>query len=463
MDISAGSVILILLLLLVSQHASFRSQISTVAKLIRDISVRKKPITFVRFGPKCLREAISDLEIVEETLRELERRCIQEDFNLRAILSGMTEGIFVTNADGIIILANSQLTNLLQLNSEPLHKGVHEALGNHQINEAVKQTLQKRVPGRWEITVRRGVDPTATFTYLALNLAPITNPIGEFSGVVGVLHDITALKQMENLQKEFVSNTSHELRTPLAIFRGYLEEMLEAPPGSKEELLHILRQLLKQTERLQALVQDLLTLSQFESRTITLNKQPISLSTLIEETTDEFQQISRAHPCTIKLRSSLLPDEDLVYADENRIKQVICNILDNSLKYSSSNCIVIISLRPSSCGNMLECSIADNGIGIPEKDQPFIFERFYRADKSRVHSTGGTGLGLCIVKQIIEAHGGFVKVDSQLNVGTTITFSLPRAQRNMQMQTTINQKPAALTLSSEKLASEYNSMVTRIA
>jgi two-component system phosphate regulon sensor histidine kinase PhoR len=425
MDFSSVLLITLIALLFI-QHLRHRSNIIRISKLVHDICARKQNSSFIRFGPRCLREAISDLELLQENIAEIERRIAVEDFNLRAILSGMAEGVFVTNTSGTIILANDQLTNLLQLKSSPLHKTVLEALGNHQINLAVKETLRKQNRSQCEITIRPDADPASSSLCFTLTSAPVLNSEGEIFGAVAVLHDITTLKKMENIQKEFVSNTSHELRTPLAIFRGYLEELLEAPPASKKELVRIIQQLLKQTDRLQALVQDLLTLSQFESRTITLKKQPLALSALIEQTVADLRRVQGLNQCTIKLKSGFLPDEDIVLADENRIKQVICNLLENSIKYSGPDGTITISTTPAPGGDMVECSVTDTGVGIPEKDLPHIFDRFYRADKGRVRSTGGTGLGLSIVKQIIESHGGTVRAASQVNEGTTITFTLPK-------------------------------------
>jgi len=419
--------IILLVALLLFQHLKYTSNTTRISKLIHDLCTRKNNISFIRFGPRPLRNAIADLELLQHCITDIERRVLLEDFNLKAILSGMVEGVFVTNASGTIILANNRLSEIFQLKSSPLHKTVLEALNNHQASHAIKETLRNQKPGRWEINIHPDTDPATSRLFVTLTTAPVINSQNELQGAVAVLHDISTLKQVEILQREFVSNTSHELRTPLAIFRGYLEELLEAPPSSKRELIKILESLLKQTDRLQALVQDLLTLSQFESRTITLKKKPLMLSALIEESICELRRVRELGNFTITIKSRLPHKHDVVLVDENRIKQVLSNLIENSIKYSGQNGKITILTNPSSQHEFIECSVSDTGIGIPDKDLPHIFDRFYRADKGRVRSTGGTGLGLSIVKQIIEAHGGSVTASSQINQGTTITFTLPRA------------------------------------
>lgn len=414
--------------LLVIQHLRAHNRYKRIRTVIHTIAVGKERPSFIRFGPKSLREAVADLELIQETLYDNQRRLSLEDFNLRGILSSMIEAVFVTNASGHIILANDQLVKMFGLEKPPLYQTVLEALGNHQINHALREVLRNHSQGRWQLTIR-SPEPSANRRPLhaMLTISAVVNTNKELLGAVGVLHDITAIKQMELAQKEFVSNTSHELRTPLAIFRGYIEELIEAPPASRKELVRILKLIQAQTDRLHNLIQDLLTLSQFEMRKITLRKESVNLSAIIEETISELGKTEALRGWHITLKSRIPREADCCWMDVTRIKQVLCNLIENAVKYSPEHREILITIDPVEGQDYLKCSITDYGIGIAKDDLPYVFERFFRADRGRARSTGGTGLGLSIVKQIIEAHGGQVGITSQLGEGTTIFFTLPKS------------------------------------
>ncbi len=429
----------LLLVLLVYQQIRFSGFIKKIYRTVHTIVVGRERPSFIQIGPWMVRRTIADLELLLERLNESERKLAIDDFNLRGILSSMTEGVFVTNATGHIIMANEQMLRMFGISKLPLHQSVIEATGNHQVNHALREVLQHRKSGRWQITLASGDSNPGKSLHVVLTISAVLSLNKELLGAVAVLHDVTALKQMELVQKEFVANTSHELRTPLAIFRGYLEELIEAPPPSKKELIRILKLIQAQTDRLNNLIQDLLTLSLFESRKITLRKEIVPLSKLVEETLEELCRVESLRDWRITLKSRIAEDLDKAWVDITRIKQVLANLVENAVKYSPQSKDIQVELDPIEGTNMNRISVIDKGIGISSEDLPFVFDRFFRANKGRARSTGGTGLGLSIVKQIVEAHGGSVGISSRQGLGTTIWFSLPQNPRSVSGEKVDNQ------------------------
>ena len=223
------------------------------------------------------------------------------------------------------------------------------------------------------------------------------------------------------MRRDFVANVSHELRTPLSIFRGYLETLLDDPHQPPGELLRILEIMERHSDRLNALVEDVLSLARLESPGMELNLSEIDLPEFLHGIMRDWEKRFAAK----KLKSHLNFPGTLPHplADETRLQELIYNLLDNAVKYSKSGGTVF--LRAESEGDLVRISVADQGAGIPPDDLPRIFERFYRVDKSRSSEQSGTGLGLSIVKHIAQLHGGSVEAKSELGKGTTITVTLP--------------------------------------
>jgi two-component system phosphate regulon sensor histidine kinase PhoR len=223
------------------------------------------------------------------------------------------------------------------------------------------------------------------------------------------------------MRRDFVANVSHELRTPLSIFRGYLETLLDDPQQPPGELLRILEVMERHSDRLNALVEDVLSLARLESPEPEIDVTEIELSEFLYSILHDWEEKLRAK----QLRSALEMSPDLppIMADEARLQEVIYNLLDNAVKYSRSG--GIIAVRATHADGEIRISVSDQGIGIRESDLPRIFERFYRADKARSRELGGTGLGLSIVKHIAQLHEGRVEAESKVGDGTTISVVLP--------------------------------------
>jgi two-component system phosphate regulon sensor histidine kinase PhoR len=231
---------------------------------------------------------------------------------------------------------------------------------------------------------------------------------------------------MEEMRREFVANVSHELRTPLSIFRGYLETLLDDPHQPPGELLRILEIMERHSDRLNALVEDVLSLARLESPGAELDLSEVDLAELLHSIMRDWEK--RFAAGGLKSHLNFPGNLPLVSADENRLQEVIYNLLDNAVKYSQPGGVV--SLRAEIEADRVRISVSDQGVGIREADLPRIFERFYRAEKGRSRELGGTGLGLSIVKHIVQLHGGAVEARSEPGKGTTISVLLPVSRQS---------------------------------
>jgi len=237
-----------------------------------------------------------------------------------------------------------------------------------------------------------------------------------------VFHDLTRLKQLERTREEFVANVSHELRTPLSLIKGYIETLLDGARNNPEVAERFLKIIERNTNRLDLLIQDLLTISALESGRMKLNLQPVDLRAIAEKVLGDLH--AKADDKHVSLANDL-PSLS-VRADGNRLDQVFANLVDNAIKYGRPNGKVTVNGRKLD-DDRVELFVQDDGPGIPSESLDRVFERFYRVDKARSRDQGGTGLGLSIVKHIIQAHGGEVWAKSEPGKGAAFYFTLPVA------------------------------------
>jgi two-component system phosphate regulon sensor histidine kinase PhoR len=244
------------------------------------------------------------------------------------------------------------------------------------------------------------------------------------AGVVAVFHDISDLKKLEKIRTDFVANVSHELRTPVSVIKGYAEALIIDGQGiDREKIARFSKIIHNHAERLTSLISDLLTLSQLESGKLELNLQPVTIQGAVNRARNLLE--SKAADKEISINQHISHGSTQVLVDLGRLEQVLINLLDNAIKYTLLHGSVTISTED--IGSMIKVSVTDTGIGIPAKDLPRIFERFYRVDAARSREIGGTGLGLSIVKHIVQAHGGTVSVESIQGKGSTFSFTIRKA------------------------------------
>jgi two-component system phosphate regulon sensor histidine kinase PhoR len=396
-----------------------------ISKPLKEIAWISKSIAAGDYTKRILissHDELGDLARAFNHMSEQIRARIQEvtaaKARLEAVLLSMFEGVMVLDASGKIRLMNERLKEYLKVEDNPIGRKTLEIIRNIEIQEIVDKSLKikKGLESR-EISV---LIPDERI--LSVHATPIINK-GNTEGSVLVFYDITDLRRLEKIRQDFVANVSHELRTPISSIKGYAETLLDGAIDDKENAKDFIEIIHSDSERLASLINDILDLSKIESGELKLGIQPISLTPIIKKVVKLLTKQAKAKGVKIELDVSNTVCK--VMADKERIAQVVLNLLDNAIKYNKLNGKVTISYKEDK--KLLKVNITDTGLGIPAKDLDRIFERFYRADRARSREIGSTGLGLSIVKHIIEAHGGAVSVESIPDDGSVFSFTLPKA------------------------------------
>jgi two-component system phosphate regulon sensor histidine kinase PhoR len=363
------------------------------------------------------------LEKMVDQRRELEERFREGEFSVQAVFGAMLDGLVVVDDKRRVRMMNRAFRRAFGAEDAQLGAPLLEMIRHASIDRLVTDAIQVREPRRESIQMSRGPSEGREMEVSAVPLV-VNSP--EMDGAVVLFRDVTQLRQMEEIRRDFVANVSHELRTPLSIFRGYLETLLDDPHQPPGELLRILEVMERHSDRLSALVEDVLSLARLESPVAELELSEISLPEFFQEVLRDWQ--ARFEAKQLRLELHVPTDLPKIEVDENRLQEIIYNLLDNAIKYSRPEGHV--SLHASRNGDRVRISVSDQGIGILPEALPRIFERFYRADKARSRELGGTGLGLSIVKHIAQLHGGTAEAQSEPGKGTTISVILPILQEN---------------------------------
>lgn len=347
---------------------------------------------------------------LEETIGYL----LKEKEQLSGILTGMTDGVVSADLDGRITLANPQAERWLrgfriQRND---HTDVLLPSELMELKETVKQkgslvTVEETWQGR----------------SIVISMKPLYEPGEEtMRGFVAVLRDVTEERRLDSLRKDFVANVSHELRTPLAMLQGYGEALLDDFGDNVEQRKELVQIILDETNRMKRLVNGLLDLAQLESGQFEMSHTQVDMNELLEWMGKKF--ITLANDKNIALHQDIPDQTYYVHGDTDRLEQVFTNLIDNAIRHTPADGMVSLALTEEN--SFLQITVSDTGEGIPAEDLPFIFERFYKADKSRNRSKSGTGIGLSIVKNIIQNHNGDIHVSSIRGKGTIFTVLLPK-------------------------------------
>ncbi len=338
---------------------------------------------------------------------------------LGTILRGMGEGVMVANAAGVITLVNPAFLALFSLREEEVTGRPLIDISRHPVlHDAFRIVVETRNARFEEIDLTLHDEKIVLTHWVPLLEGE------EIQGVVAVFHDISDLKRLEKVRRDFVANVSHELRTPATVIKGYAEtllgDLLRTDPDRATRFIEIID---NHAGRLANLIGDLLSLSELESGSLALEMRPQAIDGTVRHVCTLLEEKARAKSINIDLTG--ISGAPQVLADQGRIEQVLINLLDNAIKYTPERGTIAVAARDA--GNMVAISITDSGIGIPPKDLPRIFERFYRVDAARSRDQGGTGLGLSIVKHIVQLHGGNVAVESVPGKGSTFSFTLKKA------------------------------------
>lgn len=343
-------------------------------------------------------------------------RTLTEERNLSsAILGSMVEGVAVVNASERVLFSNPSFASILGLGSPPQPgSGLVEVVRQTELIEAVRKVLAGESRVESEI-----VTGTLRQHFFAATVAAVRTT--QANGAVVVLHDITDLRKLERVRRDFVANVSHEFRTPLTAIQGFSETLLGGAmndPRNRDRFLGII---LEHARRLARLTDDLLMLSKMDADRLELELRRLPVEQLVAGCVETAQP--RAVEKDLRLSVNLgkkLPD---IAGDRRRLTEVLQNLLDNAIQYTPSGGQIMVSAESSN--REVVFTVSDTGIGIPQADQPRIFERFYRVDVARSREVGGTGLGLSIAKHLMEAHGGKLWVESEVGHGSQFHFSVP--------------------------------------
>ncbi len=358
--------------------------------------------------------------LIDELKRVRSDRATQVG-QLQATLESIREAVLILDGDNRIVLANDALRALFAPGQEIVGARVETVFQSSGFLTYVAEARQAGGEKQREIEFAR--PKGVVWAEATCSVIPGFGE-KEPESMLFVLHNITRLKQLESIRQEFVANVSHELRTPLSMIKGYVETLVDGGNDVAEnDRVRFLNTIHKHTDRLNALLEDLLTISRLESRREKLAWQRINLRHLIDEVAENYRESGLLSGDDLSVDS---PFADLpVLGDHARLIQVFENLVDNAVKYSAEKPGIEIGSRIE--GGLVKVWIKDRGVGIAAKDLPRIFERFYRVDKGRSREKGGTGLGLSIVKHIVQLHGGSVWAESRQGEGTTFFFTLPRA------------------------------------
>lgn len=354
---------------------------------------------------------LQDIVIVREIEQE----------RLKTLIENMGSALIMIGREGEITIVNRTFTELFDQTYEDVKRQLFRELGLPiELEEFVDHVFMTEIPYRKQIhiQVEKGYFDMEVYG------APVVGEHGLWLGVVIVMHDITELKMLEQVRKDFVANVSHELRTPITSIKGFSETLLDGAYKDQETLLNFLDIMYQESNRLQMLVNDLLDLSKIEKKGFTVNMEKTSLKDVIIRTIEMTNQKLDEKNMHFE---AIIDEEVYINGDNNRLVQVMMNLMINAINYSPENTKILVHLYEESQNAIVE--ISDEGIGISEEELPRVFERFYRVDRDRSRNSGGTGLGLAIVKHLVEAHHGKIEVESSVGKGTTMRLIFPRIEK----------------------------------
>jgi two-component system phosphate regulon sensor histidine kinase PhoR len=381
--------------------AGYRAAMSAAHRRVRDLEARASGQSVQ------LARRVAELEI--------------DRARMAAIVSGMVEGVLVVDGDGRLRLVNDAAQRMLNLENN--------LLGRHYV-EAVRQPgvvgqLGAALKGEHRPPIEVPLDAVSAASGLRIFRAQATPANADGGGgAVLVLHDISDLRRVDRMRRDFVANVSHELRTPLTAVRGYVEALLEDPdePSQRRKFLEVID---RHTGRMERLVRDLLRLARLDAQQETADVHPIDVAALFRAVASDLSE--RIERRQVQVHITVDPAAATIEADATKMHDALRNLVENAVNYSSDGARVEMGAHAD--GERLLLTVGDYGPGVPEADLGRVFERFYRVDKSRTADAGGTGLGLSIVRHLVELHGGKITAGNRAEGGAVFTISLPRKRR----------------------------------
>ena len=361
-----------------------------------------------------LRREISLLHSTKEQLTNVVTHLTQEKQTLSAVLASIYDGVVAMNQEQKVLFYNQRVLSILNVSEKDLtERKLFEVVRLPEINALLETALNEKTIQQKQVAI-----VGETEKYYEVIVSPLFSKDYRMMGVVSIFHDITDLKSIEHMRVDFVANVSHEFKTPLTSIRGYTDTLLQGgldDSKNRKKFVEIVRH---HAERLSYLVDDLLTLSQLESKQV-LEKKEIYVASFVEGLLERMAVAAEKKHITLKKDIQL----QTIVADEQKLEQALINLLDNAIKYTSEGGTILVEAYFKE--NKAHICVTDTGVGIGAQHLPRIFERFYRVDLGRDRELGGTGLGLSIVKHSILLHGGNVEVESTPGKGSRFSLILP--------------------------------------
>jgi two-component system, OmpR family, phosphate regulon sensor histidine kinase PhoR len=413
-------------------------QVRRITKSVEEITDFSKGVAAGDFKRRLLlagKDELGELgKNISEMARELHERLTlseEEKRRFEAILKNMSDGLILTDTKGKIILVNDALKNLFGIPHAIEGKTVMETLRKAELMEVIEEVAASR--GK----TSRGIEiTTPKELYLMMTAAPFYSQDfgGDLSGIVLTFHDITRLKKLEEVRKDFVANVSHEIKTPITAIKGFAETLIEGALDDKEHAKKFLETIKNHSERLNSLVSDLLTLSGIELGDIQIAKQDVNIGEVIDAVFTTLGEKARSKG--LYLKKQIPAEISTMRADRDRLIQILLNLVDNGIKFTEKGGITItvksekVEVETEGEKEFIQLTVADTGSGIPQKHLSRLGERFYRVDRARSRELGGTGLGLAIVKHLVKAHGWEMKIESEETKGAAVHILCPIASHN---------------------------------
>jgi two-component system phosphate regulon sensor histidine kinase PhoR len=360
-----------------------------------------------------------NINFLVEELKSKIRIANEEKSKLMTAFTSMNEGVLITNEQDLIEFISPVLSNMLAIQYGDVNgKTLMEAFRSVDLQKAFLEFKETRVNVSREITMGT-VEPII----LSVSISTVHGHPDEEKTMI-VFHDVTRLKKLEQIRIDFVANVTHEIKTPLTAIIGYLDTIKDGAINNIEETKRFIDIILKQAERLNRLVEDLLTISNIEMKETKLNFESVSLNAALTNVISLVE--AKAKFKNITIQNDVRENIDQIKADKDKLTQIFVNVLDNAVKFTPESGNIVI--KTDEAGAYTVVSISDTGIGVPKDEIQRLGERFYRVDRSRSRDLGGTGLGLSIVKHLMLAHEGRIEIESQLGRGTKVSLFFPNGK-----------------------------------
>jgi two-component system, OmpR family, phosphate regulon sensor histidine kinase PhoR len=405
-----------------SSMTSPLEQITRVARRITDLDYDARVPIQRRDEVGQLAKAINamadSLQAQLKTIRD------NEDL-LQSVLDNMTGGIVMINADGEFALLNKASERMLDVkNSEMAGHSYKELKHHYELARLIEEGVERNEPIHEERSIY-----TPAERIVRLDGVPMVQD-GSYRGMLFLLQEVTEIRRLEKMRSEFVANVSHELKTPVAAVKGFAETLLGGGVTDEKTARSFLQIIYDENERLNRLIGDILELSKIESKRVQLECSPVHLIEFFDSILGTLSKVAEKKKISL---STNVPNELFIEGDEDKLRQIFMNLLSNAINYThdgGSVKVTAVNKQKADGTETVVFTVSDTGMGIPRKDLPRIFERFYRVDKARSRSSGGTGLGLSIVKHLVELHRGTITVESDLGIGSSFILELPLLQED---------------------------------